>query len=34
MNGNRSWRADQAIARLKPGVTVSKRRKSEMSVIA
>jgi putative ABC transport system permease protein len=33
MNGNRSWRADQAIARLKPGVTVQSAQ-SEMSVIA
>jgi putative ABC transport system permease protein len=33
MNDNRSWRADQAIARLKPGVTVQSAQ-SEMSVIA
>jgi putative ABC transport system permease protein len=33
MNDNRSWRADQAIARLKPGVTVQTAQ-SEMSVIA
>src|SRR5256885_10566481 len=33
MNDNRSWRADQAIARLKPGVTVHTAQ-SEMSVIA
>src|SRR4051812_3327156 len=33
MNDNRSWRADQAIARLKPGVTVQGAQ-SEMSVIA
>ncbi len=33
MNTNRSWRADQAIARLKPGVTVQSAQ-SEMSVIA
>src|SRR3954462_12284861 len=33
MNDNRSWRADQAIARLKPGVTVPGAQ-SEMSVIA
>src|SRR3954467_14310820 len=33
MNDNRSWRADQAIARLKPGVTVQGAQ-SDMSVIA
>src|SRR5256885_4884670 len=33
MNANRSWRADQAIARLKPGVTVLSAQ-NEMSVIA
>jgi predicted permease len=33
MNDNRSWRADQAIARLKPDVTVQTAQ-SEMSVIA
>jgi putative ABC transport system permease protein len=33
MNDNRSWRADQAIARLKPGVTVQSAQ-SEMTVIA
>ncbi|MDP9098095.1 MAG: ABC transporter permease [Verrucomicrobiota bacterium] len=33
MNDNRSWRADQAIARLKPGVT-GRSAQSEMSVIA
>jgi putative ABC transport system permease protein len=33
MNDNRSWRADQAIARLKPGVTV-RTAQSEMSLIA
>ncbi|HSV64018.1 MAG TPA: ABC transporter permease [Chthoniobacterales bacterium] len=33
MNDNRSWRADQAVARLKPGVTVQSAQ-SEMSVIA
>ena len=33
MNNNRSWRADQAIARLKPGVAVQTAQ-SEMSVIA
>src|SRR6478736_2662026 len=33
MNDNRSWRADQAIARLKPGITVQTAQ-SEMSVIA
>lgn len=33
MNDNRSWRADQAIARLNPGVTVQSAQ-SEMSVIA
>src|SRR6476469_9764149 len=32
-NTNRSWRADQAIARLKPGVTVQSAQ-NEMSVIA
>src|SRR3954451_22980318 len=33
MNANRSWRADQTIARLQPGVTVQSAQ-SEMSVIA
>ncbi len=33
MNDNRSWRADQAIARLKPGVTVQSAQ-AEMSLIA
>jgi putative ABC transport system permease protein len=33
MNNNRSWRADQAIGRLKPGVTVQTAQ-SEMGVIA